>query len=54
MDGFLIAYLVVWIGVGLYIGRLGAEQRRLSRALETLRLQIEASEKQTPPATKAA
>ena len=54
MGGFLSAYLAVWLGVVLYVGRLAAEQRRLSRALETLRLQVEDSEKQTPATTKAA
>jgi CcmD family protein len=54
MDGFMIAYLVVWLGVVLYVGRMGAEQRRLSRALETLRSQVEAPDKAAPAATKAA
>ncbi len=40
MTGLLIAYLIVWLGVLLYVIRLGAEQRRLSRALEALRVQL--------------
>lgn len=44
MDAVLIAYLLVWIGIVLYVGRLGAEQRRLSRALEALQLEVEDSQ----------
>jgi CcmD family protein len=54
MDGFVIAYLVVWLGVVLFVCRMGAEQRRLSRALETLRMQVEESEKRASMVDKAA
>ncbi len=33
---FAIAYLAVWFGVLAYLLRLGAKQRRLLRALESL------------------
>jgi CcmD family protein len=54
MDGFLIAYLVVWMAVVVYVGRMGAEQRRLSRALKTLRLQVEELKEPAPSVNKAA
>jgi CcmD family protein len=46
MSGFVIAYGIVWLGVVGYVARLGAEQRRLSRALEALRW--EASDSKNP------
>lgn len=54
MSGFVIAYWIVWLGVVGYVARLGAEQRRLSRALEALRRQVEDSEKPTQSGAKAA
>jgi CcmD family protein len=54
MSGFLIAYLIVWLGVVFYVIRLGAEQRRLSRALESLRLRVEDSHGAAGSAAKAA
>lgn len=43
MDVFLIAYVIVWLGVVWYVVRLGAEQRRLSRMVEDLHLRVEES-----------
>jgi CcmD family protein len=41
MSGFVIAYLIVWLGVVGYTVRLGMEQRRLSRAVGALCSQVE-------------
>jgi len=46
MLSFMIAYLVVWLAVLAYVLRLGGEQRRLRRAMETLR--AETQEQQLP------
>jgi CcmD family protein len=54
MSGYLIAYVIVWLGVVLYVIRLGAEQRRLSRALEALRLQVEDPRNTAPSTIEAA
>ncbi len=54
MSGFVIAYLVVWLGVVGYLARLGDEHRRLSRALEALRSQVEDSRHAARSAPKAA
>ena len=57
MDPWVMAYLVVWLGVVAYLARLGARQRRLTRIVESLT--AEAAEKENrstgaPPAFKAA
>ena len=36
MDTFIVAYSLVWSGLGLYVLRLRAEQRRLGRRLDAL------------------
>jgi len=54
MGAFLTAYVVVWLGVALYVLRLGAEQRRLKRAVEALRVQLEDSKDGSPTARRAA
>jgi CcmD family protein len=54
MSGFVIAYWIVWLGVVGYVARLGAEHRRLSRALEALRWQVEDSRDAAQTAPKAA
>ncbi len=38
MAALIAAYLIVWMAVVFYLSRLGAEQRRLARRLEDLRL----------------
>ena len=53
MNTLLIAYLFVWLGVVFYLIRLGTEQRRLSRALEALRVQMGASRNALQSAAKA-
>ena len=54
MDTFIVAYSVVWLAVALYVYRLGARQRRLEEDLQRLRLQIEQSEIEDAPLSKAA
>jgi CcmD family protein len=52
---FLIAYLVLWLGVLGYVLRLAAAQRRLQRAMLALQRRLEASEEaQDEPVSKAA
>lgn len=36
MTSFLIAYLIVWLGILLFVARLGAQQQRLARAIRDL------------------
>ena len=43
MTNFIIAYVVVWLGLSLYVMRLGAAQRRLARQIRGLELQRDAS-----------
>lgn len=54
MSGFVVAYWIVWMGVIGYLVRLSVEQRRLSRSLEALRLQIEAGQDFERPSVRAA
>ncbi len=54
MGAFIVAYLVLWVGVVWYVLRLGAAQRRLQRALEALRDQPVPSEPSEQPASRAA
>jgi CcmD family protein len=54
MGAFLTAYVVVWLGIVLYVVRLGAEQRRLSRTVEGLRSHLEDAHAGPPPARRAA
>jgi CcmD family protein len=54
MGAFVTAYVVVWLGIVLYIVRMGAEQRRLSRAVEGLRSHLEDSRAASPSPRKAA
>jgi CcmD family protein len=44
MGALVAAYLIVWLGVVLYLARLGARQARLERRLEALRAAGEESE----------
>jgi CcmD family protein len=54
MDAFVTAYVVVWLGIVLYVVRLGAEQRRLSRTVEGLRSHLEVAQTASPARRKAA
>ena len=40
MATLAIAYAVIWVGITLYVLRLGLQQRRLSKRLETLQSHI--------------
>ncbi|HYW79884.1 MAG TPA: CcmD family protein [Thermoguttaceae bacterium] len=40
MQTFIAAYVIVWAAVLWYVLRLGANQRRLQRELESLRLEL--------------
>ena len=42
MASFVAAYLAVWLGTLWYVARLGMHERRLSRAIERMQLQIDA------------
>lgn len=54
METFVAAYLIVWLAVVLYVGRLHTRQRRLERALEALQLDREGSQGSEGPTSKAA
>jgi CcmD family protein len=54
MGAFVTAYVVVWLGIVLYVVRLGAEQRRLSRTVGGLRSRLEDSQAASPSPRKAA
>lgn len=43
MAGVVAAYVVVWIGAALYVGRLGLEQRRTARRLRALESELNAA-----------
>jgi CcmD family protein len=45
MATFVTAYLLVWFGLLAYVARLGAKQRRLAEALESLQAQWEDRQK---------
>ncbi len=36
MGTFIAAYVAVWLGVVVYVGRMGQHQQRLDRRLELL------------------
>ncbi len=44
MGTFVVAYVVVWLAVALYVVRLGAAQRRIQRAIESLQAQWDRDE----------
>lgn len=54
MATFIAAYLIVWLGVAIYVVRLGVRQRRLERALAAF--EREAGDRQTSsqPGARAA
>ncbi|MHB1037923.1 MAG: CcmD family protein [Pirellulales bacterium] len=53
MVAFVTAYLLVWCGVLGYLLRLGARQRRLEQAVESLQARI-AQSPETEQATSQA
>jgi hypothetical protein len=54
MEMFAAAYLVALVAIVLYVARLGAEQQRIRRTLESLQSQHENADSVGPPAAKAA
>jgi hypothetical protein len=54
MEMFAAAYLVALVAIVLYVARLGAEQQRIRRTLESLQSQHENADSVGPPASKAA
>ncbi len=54
MGTFMTAYLVVWLAVVLFVGRLGVRQHRLQRALDALRQQMQHESSHSEPPAKAA
>ncbi len=54
MSTFVAAYAAVWLAVVLYVARLGAEQRRLARSVESLQLRLEQREDEQRPPSMAA
>ncbi len=54
MSAFVAAYAAVWLGVVLYVARLGAQQRRLARSAESLQLRLEQRGAQERPRSVAA
>ncbi len=54
MTAFVAAYAAVWLAVVLYVARLGAQQRRLARTAESLRLRLEErGDERRPPSLAA-
>jgi CcmD family protein len=51
---FVAAYLAVWLGLLLYVLRLGAEQRRLSQAVQALQLRVRQSDDREMPLPREA
>ena len=41
METFIVAYLLVWLGVVAFIARMGIRMRRLNQAIEDLNAQRE-------------
>ena len=41
---FVAAYLIVWFGILVYVLRLGAKQRQLQQAVQSLQLRLEQSQ----------
>lgn len=50
METFVTAYLIVWLGLLLFVGRMQSRQRRLQSAIDSLesRLSKQADEKSVP------
>ena len=43
-DTFFTAYSLVWFAVLVYVGRLGAHQRKLNKAISALEARLEQAE----------
>jgi CcmD family protein len=54
MSALVTAYVAVWLGVTLTIGRLAARQRQLSDRVTALETQLDACERRRDPVQRAA
>jgi CcmD family protein len=54
MTTFVIAYLIVWAGVLLYLLQLGARQRRLEQSFRSLQLLLRPMQQPGDPARSEA
>jgi CcmD family protein len=54
MATFAAAYVIVWLVVVAYVTRLGLDQRRLARTLESLQSEAERAEPVATPGSEAA
>lgn len=54
METFVVAYLLVWLAVFLYVVRLNVRHRRLSRRLEELETRLEEPQASRQPQSRAA
>ncbi len=54
METFVTTYLIVWLAVVLYVGRLHTGQRRLERALQKLQRRLDESDHAGKPSSNAA
>jgi CcmD family protein len=54
METFVVAYLLVWLAVFLYVVRLDVRQRRISRKLEELEARLEEPRPNRQPQARAA
>ncbi len=53
MGTFVVAYLIVWLAVALYVARLSTEHGRLARRLESLQRRMETGEVEEPSSRAA-
>jgi len=54
METFMAAYSAVWLGVVLYLGRMGVRQQQLQRSLDRLQEQMQDRANGSEPPAKAA
>ncbi len=54
METFVVAYLLVWLAVFLYVVRLDVRHRRISRKLEELEARLEEPRPNQEPWSRAA
>ncbi len=54
MESFVTTYLIVWLAVVLYVGRLHTRQRRLEWALQKLQRCLDESDHAEKPSSGAA
>ena len=54
MSALSFAFAVVWMGVSLYVGWIGVQQRRIGQRLDALRNQLDGDETAAQSSGKAA